>query len=49
MMTGEATEGAERSLGAGGTHTQERVKSLKWREGKEPARNSITEGDSRQA
>lgn len=31
VMTGEAAEAGTRSLGAGDTCTQERVKSLRWR------------------
>lgn len=34
VMTGEATEAGTKSLGAGDTRTQERVKSLRWRGGK---------------
>lgn len=34
VMTGEATEAGTKSLGAGDTRTQERVKSLRWREKK---------------
>lgn len=34
VMTGEATEAGTKSLGAGDTRTQERVKSLRWRERK---------------
>lgn len=41
VMTGEAAEAGTRSLGAGDTCTQERVKSLRWREKK---RNSIKGG-----
>lgn len=45
VMTGEATEAGTKSLGAGDTRTQERVKSLRWQGG----RNSIKGQDMRKA
>lgn len=34
VMTGEATEAGIKSLGAGDTRTQERVKSIRWQKKK---------------
>lgn len=45
VMTGEAAEAGTKSLGAGDTRTQERVKSLRWQGG----RNSIKGQDMRKA
>lgn len=47
VMTGEATEAGIKSLGAGDTRTQERVKSLRWQ--KKKKRNSIKGQDMRKA